>query len=113
MKRFSGGKLLAVVESATEDGLVVQRDSAVETFDRADVKRVRLVSDEKTTSGRITGMAILGTMGGMCTATCDGKPGGSGAGRVPILPTYLDFGYRIGWAADGPKKITLHRARRN
>ncbi len=113
VKRFSAhGKVTAAVESATEEAIVLRRDAAVETYERTDIKRLRLVSTEKTTSGRITGTAILGGLGVVGVAVSDTQSGGSGAGRFLALPVYAGIGYLIGWAADGPKKITLYKGRK-
>ena len=109
VKRFSGGPVHGLVESASEDGLVVQGDGGSVALDRADVKRVRLRSEEKTNSGRIAGTVILGTLGIAGAAISDKQQGGSGVGRVLSVPFAAGIGYLIGWAADGPKKITLYK----
>ena len=106
VKRFSAaGEVRGTVESATDDSLVVQADAGTLTFDRPDVKRLRLRSDQNSKRGRITGAAIMGGLGAIGAAVSDG----SAAGRASTIPIFAGIGYLIGWAADGPKRITLYK----
>ena len=108
VKRFSGGgEVRGVVESASDEALVVQRKSDSVTVDRTDVRRVRLRSNEKTKSGRITGVAILGGLGVIGSSISDTGSAGSRAAGMAISG---GIGYLIGWAADGPKRIVIYRA---
>ena len=111
VKRFSGGgEVRGTVESVSEKGLAVRTGAATVSFDRSEVRRVRLRSNEKSKRGRIAGTAILGTLGLSAVAVSDRKPGGRGIGRLAPALVYGGIGYLIGWAADGPKRITIFRA---
>jgi hypothetical protein len=105
VKRFSGGLVRGTVESASADALIVRGPKDTVTVDRADARRVRLQSNEKTKNGRIAGAAILGTLGVPIAMVSDG-----GGGRVAGPPIMAGFGYLIGWAFDSPKRITIYRA---
>jgi len=110
VKQFSvGGVVRGTIESVSDEALVIQRKTVGMTVDRADVQRVRLCSAEKSKSGRITGAAILGGLSVPAAAISDGA---SPWGRVAIVPAYAGIGYLIGWAFDGPKRITIYKAER-
>lgn len=113
VKRFSGGgQVNGVVESVSGERLVVARKSDSVAMDRVDVRRLRLRSNEKSKRGRITGTAILGGLGVMSAMVSDKARDGSGLGRAATVPISGGIGYLIGWAADGPKRITLYEARK-
>lgn len=106
VKRFSGGGLVrGVVTRVSEDAIVVQRESDTLTVGRAEVRRVRLRSKEKSKTGRITGAAILGGLSVPMAVITDG-----GGSRAAIIPVNAGLGYLIGWAFDGHKRITLYKA---
>jgi hypothetical protein len=107
VKRFSGGgEVRGTVESVSDDAVIVRGRKGMATVDRADVRRLRLTSDQKTKSGRITGTAILGGIALSCVMVCDG----SAAGKAGVAGIYAGLGYLIGWAVDGPKRIVLYKA---
>ncbi|MBI1355082.1 MAG: hypothetical protein GC160_12105 [Acidobacteria bacterium] len=107
VKRFSGGGLVrGEVASVSSDGVVVQRKSDTVTVDRADVQRLRLRSQEKSTAGRVTGMAILGGLAVPAAMVGDG----GGAERAAVIPVSAGLGYLIGWAFESRKSITLYEA---
>ena len=108
VKRFSGGLVRGTVESASADALVIRGPKDTVTVDRADARRVRLRSEEKTKSGRIAGATILGGLFVPAAIMADGSP----AGRALLVPIYAGVGYLIGWAFDGRKTITIYRAKK-
>jgi len=113
VKQFSDrGEVRGTLQSASDETLVIEREAATVTVNRADVRRVRFRSDEKSKSGRITGAAIMGVLGIGAASISDSTANGSGWGRVGIVPIYAGIGYLIGWAVDGPKRITVYKAKR-
>ena len=107
VKRFSGGgEVRGVVENVSDAAVVVQRESDSVTVDRSDVRRVRLRSNEKTKSGRITGVVILGGLGVLGSSISDTGSAGSRAAGMAISG---GIGYLIGWAVDGPKRIVIYK----
>ena len=112
VKRFSGGMVQGTVESASADALVVRGRKDTVHVVRADVRRVRLWSKERTKSGRIIGTAVGGSLAMLYTGLSDGRSGaglGSGA-RARAVGIGAGLGYLIGWAKDGPNRTTIFRA---
>ena len=107
VKRFSEGRILrGAVESVSADALVVQSKNDIVTVNRDEVRRVHLRSKGKTTSGRVTGVAVLGGLAILSAGISDGSAGGKAAG-VGIL---AGLGYLVGWAIDGHKRVEVYEA---
>jgi len=110
VKRFSGGgEVRGEVESVSGDTLVVHRKKDSVTVDRADIRLIRLRSDQKSKSGRTTGAVILGGLGVLVASISDG---GSGGERAAVVGVWAGLGYLIGWAIDGHKRIVIYKAKK-
>lgn len=105
--RFSGtGEIRGQVQSVSEEVLTVQQKSDVTTIDRAEVRRVRLITKEKSKTGRVTGAVILGSLGVLGAIGSDGNA----ASRAAGIGGFAGIGYLIGWAFDGRKRIIVYEA---
>ncbi|MDA0204846.1 MAG: hypothetical protein O2795_05800 [Acidobacteria bacterium] len=61
VKLFSrGGRMRGTVEQVTEDALVVRHKRGVATFDRTDVRRVRIDSGQKSKFAQIFAPTLTG-----------------------------------------------------
>jgi hypothetical protein len=110
VRRFSGGgEVRGTVERVSGDALVVQRKQDSVTVARADVRRVRLRSEERSKNGRIAGAVILGGLALISAGISDGASAGGTAATVGI---FGGLGYLIGWAFDGPKRIVIYKAQK-
>ena len=109
VKLFSrGGRIRGTVEQVTGETLVVRRKRGVATFDRADVKRVRIDPGRKSKFGQILGPTVLGAVAAS-TATPRWNRGADVAYAV-------GSGYLLGWGLDGMvneyRRGTIYEGRR-
>ena len=111
VKRLSrGGELRGAVESVSADALVLRRDAASVTVDRADVRRLRLRLEERTKAGRILGAAGFGLALGIPASRVSDEP--SVGGSVLVAGICTGIGYLVGRGLDRHKRMTVYEAER-
>ena len=94
VKLFSrGGRMNGTVEQVTDETLVVRHKKGVATFDRPDVRRVRIDSGKKSKFGQILAPTLTGAFG-LNTETPRWNRGADVAYMV-------GSGYLMGWGLDG------------
>ena len=94
VKLFSrGGRMNGNVEQVTDETLVVRHKKGVATFDRPDVRRVRIDSGKKSKFGQITGIAIMAAI----SVNAD-VPRWN---RVADVAFATGSGFLTGWGIDG------------
>jgi hypothetical protein len=94
VKLFSrGGRMNGTVEQVTDETLVVRHKKGVATFNRADVRRVRIDSGKKSRFGQITGIAIMAAV----SLNVD-HPRWN---RVADVAFATGSGFLAGWGIDG------------
>lgn len=88
-----GGRTLGTVERVTEDMLVVRHKRGVATFDRADVRRVRIDSGRKSKFGQIIASSVM-TGFALSTSTPRWNRGAD-------VAFASGTGFLLGWGLDG------------
>ncbi len=110
VKRLSrGGELRGTVESVSADKLVLRRDADSVAVDRADVRRLRLRTFERTKTGRIIGATVGLVLGIPASRVIDGSSVG---GSVLVAGAYSGIGYLVGRGFDRQKRIAVYKAER-
>ena len=94
VKLFSkAGRMRGTVEQVTDETLVVRHKKGVATFDRADVRRVRIDSGKKSKFGQILGVSIMAAM----AVNADVPRWNRGAD----IAFATGSGFLTGWGIDG------------
>lgn len=88
-----GGSLRGTVEQVTDDTLVVRHKRGVATFNRADVRRVRIDSGHKSRFAQIVATSVMAGI-----ASSQSTPRWN---RGADLAFAVGSGFLLGWGLDG------------